>query len=123
MLSEATVIALIPTSDAARARTFYEDTLGVRFVADEPYALVFDVNGAMLRIAKRSEVTPAAYSVLGWTVTDIVSVVEGVVERGIEFERYPGMDQDKLAIWDSGSARVAWFKDPDGNLLSVTQFH
>jgi catechol 2,3-dioxygenase-like lactoylglutathione lyase family enzyme len=122
MLGDATLIALIATADAARARTFYESTLGLHFVADEPYALVFDVSGAMLRIARRSEVTPAPYSVLGWTVSDIDAAVRRLTQRGVTFERYPGMEQDELAIWDSGTARVAWFKDPDGNLLSLTEF-
>jgi catechol 2,3-dioxygenase-like lactoylglutathione lyase family enzyme len=121
MLGNATIIALIATADAARARAFYQDTLGLRFVADEPYALVFDVNGAMLRIARRREVTPAPYAVLGWSVSNIEAVVRALIGRDVTFERYPGMEQDELAIWDSGSARVAWFKDPDGNLLSLTQ--
>jgi catechol 2,3-dioxygenase-like lactoylglutathione lyase family enzyme len=114
-------MALIATADAAKARSFYEDTLGLRFVGDEPYAVVFALAGAMLRIAKRREVTPAPHSVLGWHVPDIESTVRGLVERGVAFERYGTMDQDALAIWDSGMARVAWFKDPDGNLLSLTQ--
>jgi catechol 2,3-dioxygenase-like lactoylglutathione lyase family enzyme len=122
VLGDSTIIALIATADAARSRAFYEGTLGLHFIADEPYALVCDVNGAMLRIAKRSEVAPAPYSVLGWTVDDIESAVRGLTERGVTFERYAGMEQDELAIWDSGSALVAWFKDPDGNLLSLTEF-
>ena len=122
MLADANIIVLIATADAARSRSFYEGVLGLRFVVDEPYALVFELNGAMMRIAKRGEVAPAPYSVLGWTVPDIESAVRALSERGVVLERYGDMGQDDLGIWDSGAAKVAWFKDPDGNLLSLTQF-
>ena len=116
-------IALVATTDPARARVFYEETLGLRFVADEDFALVFDCAGIPLRIARVESFTPQPFTVLGWQVDDIVSTVEMLSSRGVRFERYPGLEQDLLGVWTSPSgARVAWFKDPDGNTLSLTQF-
>lgn len=122
MLTTSTVIAFTATADAARARNFYEQLLGLRLLADEPFAVVFDVNGVTLRVQKVQEVRPVPYTALGWAVSDIRSTVHALSGRGIAFERYPGLPQDDLAIWTSPSgARVAWFKDPDGNVLSLTQ--
>jgi len=122
-LSESTPIALVATTDPLRARSFYEDVLGLRFVADEGAALVFDSEGTMLRIAQVEDFTPQPFTVLGWRVEDIEATVRGLTERGVAFERYPGLEQDMLGVWQSPSgARVAWFKDPAGNTLSLTQF-
>jgi catechol 2,3-dioxygenase-like lactoylglutathione lyase family enzyme len=117
------VIAFVATTDAARARRFYGETLGLRFVADEPYALVFDANGTMLRIQKAESVTPHPYTALGWQVDDIEETVRALGKRGVEFVRYPFFEQDAAGIWTApgSKTRVAWFHDPDGNLLSVTQ--
>lgn len=115
-------IALVPTTDAARSRAFYEETLGLAFVADEPFALVFDLAGTMLRVAKVDAFTPQPFAVLGWRVPDAGQSVRALTERGVGFERYAGLDQDELGIWSSPSgARIAWFRDPDGNVLSLTQ--
>jgi hypothetical protein len=106
-----------------RAREFYESVVGLRLIADEPLALVFDANGAMLRVQKVEAVSPAAYTALGWQVTDIAGTVHGLKAKSVRFERYAGFMQDSLGVWTSPSgARVAWFKDPDGNILSLTQF-
>jgi catechol 2,3-dioxygenase-like lactoylglutathione lyase family enzyme len=122
-LGGASPIALVATTDPARARAFYEQTLGLRFVADEDFALVFDCGGVPLRIARMESFTPQPFTVLGWRVDDIVAAVETLSGRGVTFERYPGLEQDLLGVWTSPSgARVAWFKDPDGNTLSLTQF-
>jgi catechol 2,3-dioxygenase-like lactoylglutathione lyase family enzyme len=113
----------VATTDAARARTFYEGVLGLRLVADEPFALVFDLAGVMLRVAKVEQFAPQPFTVLGWRVSDVVAAVSALSRKGVAFERFPGMDQDELGVCafpDGG--RVAWFKDPDGNLLSLTQF-
>jgi len=116
-------MTFVATRNAKKARKFYEETLGLRFIADESYALVFDLNGIMLRIQKVDDVTPAQYTVLGWSVRDIDAAVEILRERGVCFEQYPGMGQDELGVWSSpGGARVAWFRDPDGNTLSLTEF-
>lgn len=125
MLRSADVIAFIPTSDPARARAFYEKTLGLRFVTSDQFALVFEANGVTIRIANVSSVKgfkPAPFTILGWEVADIQKSVEDLTKKGVVFERFPGMDQDQLGIWNSpNGARVAWFKDPDGNTLSITQ--
>ena len=122
-LSGASPIALVATTDPVRARAFYEETLGLRFVADEDFALVFDCAGIPLRIARVESFTPQPFTVLGWRVDDIAGAVETLGARGVMFERYPGLEQDDAGVWTSpGGARVAWFKDPDGNTLSLTQF-
>jgi len=125
LLGSAEVIAFVPTRDPAVARAFYENTLGLEFVSEDPFALVFNAHGVILRIAtvsKVSEFKPAHYTILGWHVASAEKAVRGLTEKGVKFERFPGMPQDRLGIWNSPSgARVAWFKDPDGNILSVTE--
>jgi catechol 2,3-dioxygenase-like lactoylglutathione lyase family enzyme len=119
------IIAFIHITDWARARAFYEDVIGLRLVEEEkPFALVFDANGIMLRLTPGGEHKPAPGTVLGWEVESIEATVEQLQSAGVEFLRYPGMnDGDPLGIWTSPSgARVAWFHDPDGNVLSLTQF-
>ena len=122
MLAPSDIIAFVATSDAARARAFYEGTLGLTFVEDEPYALVFDAHGIMLRIQKVEHVTVRSGTALGWRVTNIAAAVRALAANGVTFERYEGMGQDELGVWHSGTAKVAWFKDPDGQTLSLTQF-
>lgn len=124
MLAKSKIIAFVTTTaDGARARRFYEGILGLRVVEDTPFALVMDANGTMLRIAKAQQVVVAPYTVLGWRVDDIQTMVKDLASKGVRFERYDGMQQDKLGIWASPSgAQIAWFKDPDGNTLSLTQF-
>ena len=123
MLNSCDVIAFVATTEPARAREFYGKVLGLGLVADEPFALVFDAHGTMLRIAKVQEFQPARHTVLGWTVPDISEAVEELKAKGVTFERYEGFNQDDLGIWAAPhGAHVAWFKDPDGNTLSLTQF-
>ena len=122
-LSRQPLIAFIATSNPDRARKFFGDTLGLRLVSDElPFALVFDAHNTMLRVTVVKEVNAAGYTVLGWQVPDIQEAARSLRTAGVEFERYPGMTQDDLGIWSSpGGAKVAWFKDPDGNTLSISQ--
>ena len=126
MLGSAEIIAFVPTRDPARARGFYEDTLGLRFVSEDPFALVFDANGVAIRIANVASVpsfTPAPFTILGWQVADVGRTVRELARRGVTFERFAGMEQDTIGVWRSPSgAQVAWFKDPDGNTLSVKQY-
>lgn len=123
MLGHSPPIAFVATTDAVRARAFYEGVLGLPFVSDEPFALVFDANGIMLRVFKVTHLAPAGHTVLGWSVAQIDATVDALAARGVTFERYPRMEQDARGVWTSPSgARVAWFKDPDGNVLSLTQF-
>jgi catechol 2,3-dioxygenase-like lactoylglutathione lyase family enzyme len=123
-LSDLAPIAFVATRDAARAKAFYQGVLGLRLVSEElPFALVFDLDGVVLRVTIVKELTPAAYTILGWKTEDISATVRALQQSGVVFERYPGMAQDELGIWTApgGAARVAWFKDLDGNTLSVSQ--
>jgi len=121
MLGSFKVQAFLATKDAARALPFYRDVLGLTFVADEQPALVFDAGGTQLRVQKVKEHTPYSYTSLGWIVPDITAAVRGLRDRGVKFEIYGFFPQDELGIWTTPGARVAWFKDPDGNLLSLAQ--
>jgi catechol 2,3-dioxygenase-like lactoylglutathione lyase family enzyme len=117
------IIAFVATSDPNRAKAFYRDTLGLTLVSEDQFALVFDAHGIMLRVAFVPHVAPAKYTVLGWRVPNIVTASKNLQNAGVTFERYARMSQDERGIWKSPSgARIAWFKDPDGNTLSITQF-
>jgi catechol 2,3-dioxygenase-like lactoylglutathione lyase family enzyme len=116
-------ILFLATANAERSRAFYERVLGFAFVADEPPALVFQVGPSMLRIQKVDRVHKVSYTVLGWAVADIGRAVHHLRAAGVVFQRYEGMTQDDDAIWHAPSgALVAWFQDPDGHTLSLTQF-
>lgn len=122
MLRDSPSIAFVATTDAPRARGFYEGVLGLRLVADEPFALVFDLAGVMLRVAKVEQLEPQPFTVLGWQVHDVAATVRALSQKGVAFERFPAMPQDDLGVWNvPGGGRVAWFKDPDRNLLSLTE--
>jgi catechol 2,3-dioxygenase-like lactoylglutathione lyase family enzyme len=125
ILGTSNLVAFVGTTDPNKARAFYEGVLGLRLVEDEkPFALVFDANGVMLRVTVVHEHNPAPFTVLGWDVDSIEETVDRLTAAGVEFQRYPGMnDGDPRGIWNAPSgARVAWFKDPDRNVLSVSQF-
>ncbi len=125
MLGSSTLVAMVPSTDLARARTFFEGVLGLRVVAQDGFALVLDANGATLRVTNVASVpgfAPAPFAIAGWLVDDIEAIVRELQGRGLRCARFEGMPQDELGIWLSPSgARVAWFKDPDGNVLSITQ--
>ena len=117
------LIAFVATREPTRAKAFYCDTLGLQLVSEDQFALVFDVVGTMLRVTTVKDVAAAQYTILGWQVEDIVRSVTDLQRAGVSFERYAGVTQDELGIWKSPiGARVAWFKDPDDNTLSITQF-
>jgi catechol 2,3-dioxygenase-like lactoylglutathione lyase family enzyme len=124
MLDKRTIVAFSATNDPERAKTFYRDVLGLPLREESPFALVFEAGGTMLRVQKTSGHKPAPHTLLGFEVPDIAADTRALLKRGVTFERFPGMDQDELGIWcapDNG-AKIAWFKDPDGNLLSLSQF-
>lgn len=122
MLGKTDVIAFVPTTNPAESRTFYEGVLGLRFVSDDNFALVFDANGIMIRVVKVQQFTPAQYTVLGWQVKQIDELVRSLEAKGVRFERYGFLKQDELGIWTTPNGdKVAWFKDPDGNTLSVSE--
>ena len=121
LLAASKIIGFVPTKDAAKARTFYEGKLGLQFVSDDMFALVMRSGETMIRIAKAPDFTPAQYTVLGWEVRNIEEIVAWLHDRGVVFEKYPWV-QDPRGIWAApGGDKVAWFKDPDGNVLSVSQ--
>lgn len=123
MLNTSRIIAFVGTAQPERARDFYENVLGLHMLADEASALVFDAHGTQLRVSKASAITPAAYTVLGWEVPDIRAAMAVLGRKGVEFEQYQGLPQDETGVcrFPDGT-QVAWFRDPDGNSLSLTQF-
>ena len=123
MLNNSKAICFVATKNPAGARKFYEKTLGLSMISDDPFAIVFDANGTMLRVQKVEEFVPAQHTVLGWKVANIRSEIKELTSRGVRFERFEGMQQDDLGIWTSpAGGKIAWFKDVDGNTLSLTQF-
>ena len=123
MLGSSEIVAFAASADLDRARSFYEGTLGLRLVEQNPFACVFDANGTMLRVTAVAEVARPGYTVLGWRVADLGQVMAALADAGVEFTRYDGMDQDASGVWTTpGGDKIAWFTDPDGNNLSLTQF-
>ena len=121
MLAHAKLVAFLATADAARARSFYEGVLGLRVVEDQPFALVLEARGTKVRIQKVEKVMRVPYTSLGWEVSNLGETVRSLAQAGVVFARYPGMLQDEMGVWTSPSgAKVAWFEDPDGNVLSLT---
>ena len=115
------VVTFLLTSKPDEAIAFFRDKLGFNYLRDDGFALVFDMKGTMLRIGKVPSVTPAQNTVLGWESKDIAAAVDALVAKGIVFERYPKMGQDERGIATfPGGDKVAWFKDPDGNILSIS---
>jgi predicted enzyme related to lactoylglutathione lyase len=121
MLGTQKIMAFVATTDGARAKAFYQDVLGLTLIADEEYAVVFDSGGIMLRVQRAREVIPAPYTALGWQVSDMAAAIAGLRARGVAFEQYPFMQGADAWTAPDGTL-VAWFKDPDGNVLSLTQF-
>jgi predicted enzyme related to lactoylglutathione lyase len=122
MLSGNSIVAFVPTKDSARARAFYEDVLGLRFLSEDGFAVVMKAKDNKIRIVKMKDFAPAQYTILGWEVADITSAVQELTRRGVVFSRYSSVPQDELGIWTTpDKSKVAWFNDPDGNVLSVSQ--
>jgi catechol 2,3-dioxygenase-like lactoylglutathione lyase family enzyme len=122
MLGSSDLVAFVATTEIERARAFYAEVLGLSMVEEGPFACVFDAHGTQLRVTPVEDLRVAPYTVLGWAVRDIQETVRVLGAAGVGFERFPGMDQDDAGVWLSPSgARVAWFSDPDGNVLSVSQ--
>jgi catechol 2,3-dioxygenase-like lactoylglutathione lyase family enzyme len=128
MLAQSPIIAFVTVSSADHALHFYRDILGLKLQEETPYAMVFDCSGVMLRVAilppgEGESMQPAAYTVLGWRVDDIAATIESMLAKGIKFQQYGFIPQDDLGVWTApGGSKIAWFADPDGNILSLTQF-
>lgn len=122
MLADNPLIGFIPTTDAARAHIFFVERLGLRFEYDDGFALVVSTAGSQIRIVRVGEFTPVPYTILGWEVPDLAGSVREIAASGVVFTRYPHVTQDELGIWTTPSgSQVAWFSDPDGNVLSLSQ--
>jgi len=122
MLSDKNLKAFVPTTNPKKAKLFYQNTLGLKLISEDDYALEFDANGTPLRVTIVPSLTPHPFTVLGWNVDDIVSMIKQLNNKKVIFEQYEFLEQDKLGIWTSPSGtKVAWFKDPDGNILSLSE--
>ena len=122
MLASGKLIGFVPTKDSKRAREFYEGKLGFQFVSDDQFALVMQAGESMIRIVKGAKFAPAQYTVMGWEVKDVEAMVKWLNGRGVTFEKYPFVEDKELGIWTTPNGdKVAWFKDPDGNVLSLSQ--
>ncbi|HZZ88389.1 MAG TPA: VOC family protein [Caulobacteraceae bacterium] len=123
MLAQEQLVAFLATADAAAARAFYEGVLGLTFVTDHEHLMVFESGSSRVSLQKTDGVVPPRGTAMGWHVQDIRASIRDLTARGVTFERFDGMDQDELGVWSpAGPATgVAWFKDPDGNLLSLSQ--
>ena len=122
MLGGAKLTAFVATTDSARSKAFYQGILGLRLLTDDQFALAFDSNGTQLRIQKVERLQPPPFTVLGWEVSNVRQAVRALARAGVRFERYDFLEQDDLGIWKAPSGtKVAWFKDPDANLLSVAE--
>lgn len=123
MLANEKLVAFGATTNAERAARFYGEVLGLSRRSEDAFALVFEANGVELRLQKLETLEPRGFTVLGWQVRDVNAVLDALARRGVRVERYPSLVQDARGIWSAPSgARVAWFKDPDGNLLSVAEY-
>ena len=123
MLNSSRLIGFVATAKPDDARRFYAEALGLPLIEDGPYALVFSASGTTIRVQKVSGVSPAAYTALGWAVDDIEETIAQLTARGVRFERFEGLSQSDRGVWRTpDGSSVAWFKDPDGNILSLTQY-
>ena len=122
MPAKSRLVCFVATTDAGRARAFYHGKLGLALVEDGGYALVFDANGTQLRVQRVQEVAPHPYTALGWEVGDVAATVRALAANGVAMARFPGLTLDADGVWDTpDGSRVAWFHDPDGNTLSLSQ--
>ena len=122
MLSDKKIKAFAPSTNPVRAKSFYKDLLGLTLLSEDDYGLEFDANGTLLRVIFVKEFTPQGFTILGWNVSDLYELIKSLSKKGIEFNKYDFLEQDDYGVWLSpGGSKVAWFKDPDGNVLSLTE--
>lgn len=121
---DAQMSSFVCVTDRGRAKAFYSETLGLTLKEETPFALVYEQAGRLLRISNGPDFKPQAFTVVGWVVDDIRAVAAGLIAKGIVFNRYDGMQQDEMGLWQPPghpTTYVAWFNDPDGNVLSLNQ--
>jgi len=122
MITQNKLKAFIPTLKPEKAKAFYKGLLGLKLISEDKYGLEFDSNGTRLRINIVPEFKPHSFTVLGWDVDSIKSTIQSLNKKGIIFEKYDFIEQDELGIWTApGGTKVAWFKDPDENILSLSE--
>jgi catechol 2,3-dioxygenase-like lactoylglutathione lyase family enzyme len=122
MLADKKLRAFVPTMKPDEARSFYKDILGLALLSEDSYALEFDANGTLLRVTIVQNFKAFPFTVLGWNVDNISSSIKQLNDKGIFCEKYDFLKQDSSGVWISpNGSKVAWFKDPDGNVLSFTE--
>ena len=122
MLTDKKLKAFVPTIMPEKAKSFYREILGLELLSEDEYALEFNANGVLLRVITVPALKPQEFTVLGWNVNDISSLIQSMNKMGVFCEKYSFLKQDILGVWTSpGGSKVAWFKDPDGNVLSLTE--
>lgn len=122
MLSNKKLVAFVATTNQAKSKSFYQGILGLTLLSEDNFALVFDANGTVLRVSSVREFQPCPFTVLGWETNDIEADIRSLNAKGVYFEKYGFFEQDDIGIWMApGGAKIAWFKDTDGNTLSLTQ--
>ena len=122
MLSQQNLRAFIPTVDPPKAKVFFQDLLGLTLLSEDNFAMEFNANGTILRIVTVGPFTPYPFTVLDWQVEDIRAEMAELTQKGLSFERFGFFEQDNFGVWTApGGTQVAWFKDPDGNTLSLSQ--
>jgi hypothetical protein len=122
MLANKKLKAFIPTVKPGEAKLFYRDILGLKLLSEDNFALEFDANGTLLRVTIVQDLKPHPFTILGWNIDNIVSVIKQLNDKNVFCERYDFLEQDNFGVWTSpNGSKVAWFKDPDGNVLSLTE--
>lgn len=123
LLRDAPPVAFILTADREAAEPFYGGTLGLRETGRDEFATSYDLGGTLLRLTSVAGHQPGPHTVLGWLVDDIRATMAELRDRGVSFTIYEGFGQDAEGVWTAPdhSAKIAWFNDPEGNNLSLTQ--
>jgi len=122
MLANETLKSFVPTVKPAEAKVFYRDILGLELLSEDDYALEFDANGTLFRVIIVPNLQPHPFTALGWNVGNIETVIKSLNSKGVFCEKYEFLPQDDLGVWTSpNGSKVAWFRDPDGNILSLTE--
>ena len=122
MLGDKPLKAFVPTTNAEKAKAFYGDILGLTLLSEDNYALEYDAGGTLLRVTLVPELNPQSFTIIGWNVPDIYTIIKSLNKKGIQCNKYEDLEQDNLGVWNSpGGSKVAWFRDPDGNVLSITE--